>query len=140
MGLAWWHRADYFHHQGSYDSGWVGYDVFTFIGLLLFTACFSVGVTLLYVGVSAMLRMWHNTLGLAAFCAVGTVFTAVGCLGMAWGKETMQCLGVFCVNTKKYVEVPGMRPEAGTGFLSTIGITVFFSLAPMGLMMLLQVP
>ncbi|RNE99808.1 putative ferric reductase [Trypanosoma rangeli] len=139
VGFAWWYGADYFHHQGAYDRNWVGYDVFTFVGLLLFTVCSSSGVTLLYVGVSALLHAWHNSLGLVAFGAVGSAFTAVGCLGMIWGKETMQCLGVFCVGTKNYVEVPGLRPEAGIGFLSVVGITVFFSLAPMGLTMLLQV-
>ncbi|PWU90346.1 putative ferric reductase transmembrane protein [Trypanosoma cruzi] len=139
MGLSWWHNADYFHHQGSYSRGWVGYDVFTFIGLLLFTVFAPVGVTLLYMGVSALLRMWNNRLGMVAFGLVGAVFTAVGCLGMFWGKETMQCLGIFCVDSTKYVEVPGLRPEAGIGFLSVTGITVFFSLVPMGLVMLLQV-
>ncbi|RNE99809.1 ferric reductase, partial [Trypanosoma rangeli] len=49
VGFAWWYGADYFHHQGAYDRNWVGYDVFTFVGLLLFTVCSSSGVTLLYV-------------------------------------------------------------------------------------------
>ncbi|ORC86169.1 putative ferric reductase, partial [Trypanosoma theileri] len=138
MGFGWWNGADYFH-QGVYPNGWVGYDVFTFIGLLLFTVFSSSGVTLLYVGVSTLMRLWSGILGLAVFGALGVVLVVVGSLGMVWGNETMQCLGIFCVDTTKYVVVPGARPEAGLGFRSMIGMTAFFSLVPMGLVILAQV-
>ncbi|KAH9600198.1 hypothetical protein LSM04_007193 [Trypanosoma melophagium] len=113
MGFGWWNRADYFHHIGEYPNGWVGYDVFAFIGLLLFTVFSPSGVTLLYVGVSTLMRLWGGMLGLAVFGALGVVLVVVGSLGMVWGNETMQCLGIFCVDTAKYALVPGARPEAG---------------------------
>ncbi|KAH9600218.1 hypothetical protein LSM04_008610 [Trypanosoma melophagium] len=139
MGFGWWNRADYFHHIGEYPNGWVGYDVFAFIGLLLFTVFSPSGVTLLYVGVSTLMRLWGGMLGLAVFGALGVVLVVVGSLGMVWGNETMQCLGIFCVDTAKYALVPGARPEAGLGFRSMIGMTAFFSLLPMGLVILTQV-
>jgi predicted ferric reductase len=57
---------------------------------------------------------------------------------MVWGKETMKCLGVFCVNQTKYQEVPNARPEAGLGFLSVVGIAACFSLVPTALIMLFR--
>lgn len=137
LGLEVWAQADYFHDPGPYaPNSWCGYDQRTFVGLVFFTSLPTVGFTLVYAALNAVYRAVPSFTWTMAYMLLAFVSLAMGCVGMVWGSETMKCFGVFCVDMEKYVEIPNLRPEAGIGFQSVVGIAAFSSLVPVALVML----
>lgn len=135
-GFVVWLEADYFHHVGEYEHGWVGYDVRTFTGLVLFTLCSSGGVVLVHISLVAFSHQLPREKRGWSLVFVGIVYFLVACSGIVWGRETLKCLAVFCVNTTTYYEDPYARPEAGIGYLSVVGMTVFFAFSGLSLAVL----
>ncbi|CUG86525.1 ferric reductase, putative [Bodo saltans] len=137
VGLVIFGEADYFHDPGPYaQNTWHGYDRRTFFGLLAFTVCPTIGFTLLYVALETAQRVQAKVSVTLVYVFFAAAFLNIGAAGMVWGNETMKCFGIFCVGMQKYVEIPNARPEAGIGFLATIGISAFASLVPVGLSMM----
>ena len=135
-GLVLFGEADYFHDPGPYAANsWCGYNKRTFVGLVMFTLFSTTGFTLIYVAVQAALRAKPQRLTVFAYCAVATISLVLGSLGLLWGREMLKCVGIFCVGTD-YTEIPNARPEAGIGFLVTVGASAFFSLVPFGFIMM----
>eukprot|EP00927_Polykrikos_kofoidii_P012936 TRINITY_DN15630_c0_g1_i1.p1 TRINITY_DN15630_c0_g1~~TRINITY_DN15630_c0_g1_i1.p1 ORF type:complete len:794 (-),score=68.17 TRINITY_DN15630_c0_g1_i1:156-2477(-) len=136
FGLGLFLNADWFHDPGPYIDGWHGYEFHHFVGLAMFTVFMLVGLVLVSTVMTVFSRTKPGSTSAAALAPFGLVIFVLGLLGLAWGWETMKCLGAFCLGGS-YVEDPDARPEAGLGWKSFVGMKAFCSLSPLGIALML---
>lgn len=136
VGLGIWHESSVFHTP-NYT---YGYTERTFFGLLAFTALSAMAFTWLYSGVRSLVALCPRSIGanfLLVLLSAGTIGT--GILGGAvWGKPTLKCFAVFCVNADIYQPDPNGSPT-GVGWLAVVGIAALIALSSIGLSILHRV-
>lgn len=136
FGLFGWLRADWFMDPGPYPSdAWHGYHAGNFVGLFFFTFFTSISVALSVVAVTQGARSRYIQSALrwnSLRVGLGLAYVVVGITAIfSWSFDVMQCLGAFCVGPA-WQHPKNVRPLAGEGWLSIIGAAAFFSLVPIG--------
>jgi hypothetical protein len=140
FGMAGWLQSIWFVDPGTFPPNtWNGYTANTFVGLFAFTFLTSISVALLVIACSLGSRSRHVESALrwnSVRVGLAVTFIVIGACGMGfWAFEIFQCLGVFCIGSA-YQDAPNIKPLAGYGWLVIIGSAAFFSLIPIGFIML----
>jgi predicted ferric reductase len=132
--------ATWFHDPGPYASdSWPGYDQYNFVGLVFFTFLTTLAFTLVYVPITTAARYRRSNAMMAALGGFAILCLVTGIVGVAlWGQVILRCAGIFCVGPPGFLKSKQARPSSGLGWLAVLGNSAFFSLVPIGVVLLYQ--
>eukprot|EP00744_Colponema_vietnamica_P002949 GILI01004573.1.p1 GENE.GILI01004573.1~~GILI01004573.1.p1 ORF type:complete len:863 (+),score=158.06 GILI01004573.1:94-2682(+) len=130
MGLYLFSLAVWFSDPGPYIpyNSWQGYDARDFTGLVLFTFCTTIGITLFVVGLQSLSTVLiSHSFGPFFTSILPTTILSIGLITIAvvsafWANETLRCGYIFCTIDSVAPEVPNLRPEAIIGWKTDLGI------------------
>lgn len=134
QGLYLFTLADWFTDPGPYPyQSWQGYGKTDFTGLVFFTFCSTIGITLFVVGLQAIsTTLIANNFGGIMASVLPTSVLVIGLLTIAivscfWGHETLRCGYLDCTVDTVSPEVPNQRPEAIWGWKADLGISTLIA-------------